>query len=484
MGKKSFFVVFFGLLVLLFISGCNKSPTGKVALTQETGEKAQQMDVIVCPDGSKVDSIGKCLKKCPYDCCDKLEHYYNKFCTNGKKCINNKCISESAPKSTPQSTSQETLVLTPTPTPSQTPVSTPYVTPVPTTIPNPNLQLTPTANETPASSHTPTPTPVKETQRRNCRELGGYLCNPSDKCALDWLDSTESYCCPIECNTCAPETLNSCVSYDKCKKATCGPDTNFQCQIVNLIPCPNNGVCEIGEFYGTMSFCDGSRSGYVGNPSVSSDCPSTCDDGIWYTEDYYDSKLQRCVNEVCEEPKCPASCDDGDNCTFDYCDETTQYLCEHEPIDYYMGTPKREKIDFDDLPSMDAIDERITLDGNWVRRGCTSNPIGPTCLRPITKNSSISIKFKGHEVYAEYVKPQVGDFEAKAYLDGNFVGNLNNESKGFTFFSKGHSFRYGPTIESVTKDDQQHTAKIIFISGGLHIHSFTYSYIEASNLCN
>ena len=38
--------------------------------------------------------------------------------------------------------------------------------------------------------------------RKNCQELGAYLCNPPKKCALDWLDSSDSYCCPIECNKC------------------------------------------------------------------------------------------------------------------------------------------------------------------------------------------------------------------------------------------------------------------------------------------
>ena len=38
--------------------------------------------------------------------------------------------------------------------------------------------------------------------RLNCRELGGYLCSHDGSCTLEWLDSSDSYCCPINCGTC------------------------------------------------------------------------------------------------------------------------------------------------------------------------------------------------------------------------------------------------------------------------------------------
>ena len=64
--------------------------------------------------------------------------------------------------------------------------------------------------------------------RKNCREMGGYLCTPKDRCALDWLDSTDSYCCPIECNACTDEELERCTD-KRCYKARCSSRTDFKC---------------------------------------------------------------------------------------------------------------------------------------------------------------------------------------------------------------------------------------------------------------
>src|SRR3989338_2062111 len=92
--------------------------------------------------------------------------------------------------------------------------------------------------------------------RLNCRELGGHLCSDitisigpltsstSPRCALSWLNSTDSYCCPIECGSCPTD----CNDGNPCTSDSCNIGNNtFQCSHTQIKPCINNGICEPEE---------------------------------------------------------------------------------------------------------------------------------------------------------------------------------------------------------------------------------------------
>src|SRR3989338_5175332 len=98
------------------------------------------------------------------------------------------------------------------------------------------------------STYIPTTTTVSTTSttlRKNCRELNGYICNEEEGCAFPWLDSSESYCCPIECGKCPADT--NCDDGNSCTKDECNKDTAFQCKNTQMKPCINNAICEQGE---------------------------------------------------------------------------------------------------------------------------------------------------------------------------------------------------------------------------------------------
>jgi len=128
----------------------------------------------------------------------------------------------------------------------------------------------------------------------------------------------EELICPEECD-------------DKkdCTEDTCGPETNFTCSFMPIVPCNGNKVCERGE---------------IGN---STDCPD-CEDNYPCSEDVFNFKTQECGNfdfapcngnSICEKGEydnstdCP-DCNDDDNCTsefFDYelgeCVYDTVFFC-------------------------------------------------------------------------------------------------------------------------------------------------------------
>jgi len=136
--------------------------------------------------------------------------------------------------------------------------------------------------------------------RKNCRELDGYLCNPEDQCALPWLNSSDSYCCPISCNTCTQEVLDDCKIEEECIEVVCGPQTDFECEYRDITPCANNGVCEEGEYEGPVTYCDDSSyESAISSDSWSSDCPNNCNDGDPNTADYYDFAAQKCEHYDC-----------------------------------------------------------------------------------------------------------------------------------------------------------------------------------------
>lgn len=254
--------------------------------------------------------------------------------------------------------------------------------------------------------------------RKSCRELGGYLCESSDstaymprdapppasayevipaaeQCAVDWLNSTDSYCCPIECKRCTDEQWEKCKSPNPCVNFTCNAQTSFQCE-EQIIPwCSGNGLCEnrvdedcqvdpetgeetcrgsetrvgdfIGEpyhefegmfhppilttwFYYTNPPGEGQVRGHVdytpcylndeGGTQVKGERISRDELSEWdtssinYVEPSYVTKESS--GFVPNSPDCPTSCDDGSPLTVDYYDFTNQ-TCVNELCDFVCG---------------------------------------------------------------------------------------------------------------------------------------------------
>ncbi|GAI81718.1 unnamed protein product, partial [marine sediment metagenome] len=143
---------------------------------------------------------------------------------------------------------------------------------------------------------------MQQEVRKNCRELNGYLCSEGN-CALEWLNSSDSYCCPILCRTC-PEDI-TCDDEDSCTEDSCVvEDGKAVCKYEEISPCANNGICEMGEFSGVISaYCPGDSHAVTTSHLESNDCPSTCDDGNPNTGDWYDFDAQECKHEI-DENKC------------------------------------------------------------------------------------------------------------------------------------------------------------------------------------
>jgi len=130
-------------------------------------------------------------------------------------------------------------------------------------------------------------------ERKNCRELGGYLCGGEGMCALNWMDSTDSYCCPIKCGTCPNNTDlrddgNSCPA-DLCSvnynngKTFCPPPTVYTSKECGLSPpgepavvcpkCPDGSTCTcMGNFA-----CNGDQTFYNDTSYGQLVC---CSDGV------------------------------------------------------------------------------------------------------------------------------------------------------------------------------------------------------------
>jgi len=174
------------------------------------------------------------------------------------------------------------------------------------------------------STYIPTTTTVSTTSttlRKNCRELNGYICNEEEGCAFPWLDSSESYCCPIECGKCPADT--NCDDGNSCTKDECNKDTAFQCKNTQMKPCINNAICEQGEllpviwnapqncedvcgsWFAKDTNCNGIGGGGSGTSELNLDCPTTCEDGDEYTFDFYNYESQKC-----EHINCPRTCED------------------------------------------------------------------------------------------------------------------------------------------------------------------------------
>ena len=141
---------------------------------------------------------------------------------------------------------------------------------------------------------------IAQEHRKNCRELDGYLCSSEGRCALPWIDSSDSYCCPIECNVCTKKITDNCKTNELCVEAICSPETDFNCEFRDITPCANNGICEEGEYDGEVTSCEGSSASSVsGKAFENSDCPKTCDDGNENTADYFNFTTQKCEHSVC-----------------------------------------------------------------------------------------------------------------------------------------------------------------------------------------
>lgn len=106
-------------------------------------------------------------------------------------------------------------------------------------------------------------------QKQSCQSQNGYVCSASDDCNSPYLDTIESYCCPIKCQTCNQACDDSIeTTEDFCSKATnytcqhkkicpkicddsnsctddrCSKDTNFQCKHFTISPCCGDTKCD------------------------------------------------------------------------------------------------------------------------------------------------------------------------------------------------------------------------------------------------
>jgi len=145
-------------------------------------------------------------------------------------------------------------------------------------------------------------TPEQEEQVKNlvkenrCSAYNGYLCSAPDDCGVPYLDVIESYCCPIPCESCN----QSCDDGNGCTEDSCSKNTNYECKYEELIPCPNNGICEKGEFNGNSPHCPGEPYATSASINENTDCPQDCNDNNPDTADSYDFETQQCKHEVCE----------------------------------------------------------------------------------------------------------------------------------------------------------------------------------------
>lgn len=190
--------------------------------------------------------------------------------------------------------------------------------------------------------------------QHRCAAFNGYLCSAPDDCNVPYLDTIESYCCSIPCQTCNQscddgiETTEdycskatnyicqhknicpkSCDDGDICSIDSCSELTNYQCNHERIaccgidcddndvctkdyckldsclneqiIPCSNNGICEQGEYFGPKTLCGGDSSSLTRvDDFKSNDCPQTCDDNNPNTADSYDFEAQECKHNQCE----------------------------------------------------------------------------------------------------------------------------------------------------------------------------------------
>lgn len=181
-------------------------------------------------------------------------------------------------------------------------------------------------------------TGIKETvQKQNCQSYNGYICSAPDDCGLPYLNTTESYCCPIKCQTCN----QSCDDGNECTTDSCLKQTNYSCMFTKIKgSCQNDGFCDGNEAncaglntgtpteYGITeipstgeSICSGASASSAGvgigcnfknaKPNKpNADCPTTCNDDDASTFDRYDTEKQECQHIP--------NCDDGDSSTNDW----------------------------------------------------------------------------------------------------------------------------------------------------------------------
>ena len=197
--------------------------------------------------------------------------------------------------------------------------------------------------------------------QHRCATFNGYLCSAPDDCNLPYLDTIESYCCSIPCQTCNQscddgiETTEdfcskvtnytcqhkkicpkSCDDEDSCTEDYCSENTEYECKHKTLKPCPNNGICEQGEYLGLETSCEGTSTVIV-QSFKSEDCPKTCNDGDANTADNYDFDKQKCINEICDSEN--ESISDIDTCV------PSEYeICESQEVPSLIEAEETEKI--------------------------------------------------------------------------------------------------------------------------------------------
>ncbi|MBU2637854.1 MAG: DsbA family protein [Nanoarchaeota archaeon] len=86
--------------------------------------------------------------------------------------------------------------------------------------------------------------------QHRCQAYSGYLCSAPDDCGLPYLDTIESYCCPLNCQTCN----QSCDDGNVCTKDICSKETSYACEYEE-IPLCYNGSNNVHIDLFVMSMC-------------------------------------------------------------------------------------------------------------------------------------------------------------------------------------------------------------------------------------
>lgn len=230
--------------------------------------------------------------------------------------------------------------------------------------------------------------------QHRCQAYNGYLCSAPDDCGLSYLDTIESYCCPIKCQTCN----QTCNDNNDCTEDSCSKQTNFSCVFTKKQgACQNDGICSETEVRcngistsqppqidrvtalnsdGTCRSYSGSSGGAVAVEEIGTDingciipnqlkgksnkdCPISCDDGDDSTSDWYDTHSNQCENTPL--------CNDGDANTIDWFDLDSNG-CEHCPKQI-AELPQNQTL----CPNFDTTN--CTSNGTYVWNITSLNPV-------------------------------------------------------------------------------------------------------------
>ena len=168
--------------------------------------------------------------------------------------------------------------------------------------------------------------------QHRCAAYSGYLCSAPDDCGAPYLDTIESYCCPIKCQTCN----QSCDDGNDCTEDSCSKQTNYSCVFTKKHgACQNDGICSEAEVRcNGISTSNPSQIDRVTALNPSGTCRSYSGEGA-VAEEVSEAGIGSCniPNQLKGESNkdCPISCDDGDDSTSDWYD-THSSQCKNTPL--------------------------------------------------------------------------------------------------------------------------------------------------------